>query len=285
MRLSLKRFTEQGGKDYTELVFRLKVGGMDKGIPVEAIQERPMFDAAGKVVMEKSLPSRASVPFKQPGHFNVKNEIAHVRFKTRMKGNMKVLNVEEMQSDFAIASRQKLKDYKKITDFPFKNNWYELTLKRLIRYASDNGFDAVAVPKGSVAAKRYGQNIDKLKVLKIQKNRLPTHHQVSGQKLKYEGNSKNEYVVRYFDEDGKDFMEKVFFDNNLKNLEKEIGSKNFNKLVDLEKTKKLQTGTGEVKLALDKSIILGSGKGKFELYDKAIPSFMKKFQEMECSSI
>ena len=30
-------------------------------------------------------------------------------------------------------------------------------------------------------------------------------------------------------------MEKVFFDNNLKNLEKEIGSKNFNKLVDLEK--------------------------------------------------
>ena len=43
------------------------------------------------------------------------------------------------KSDFAIASRQKLKDYKKITDFPFKNNWYELTLKRLIRYASDNG--------------------------------------------------------------------------------------------------------------------------------------------------
>ena len=70
-----ERFTEQGGKDYTELVFRLKVGGMDKGIPVEAIQERPMFDAARKVVMEKSLPSRASVPFKQPGHFNVKNEI------------------------------------------------------------------------------------------------------------------------------------------------------------------------------------------------------------------
>ena len=51
------------------------------------------------------------------------------------------------------------------------------------------------------------------------------------------------------------------------------------KFKDLEKTKKLQTGTGEVKLALDKSIILGSGKGKFELYDKAIPSFMKKYDK------
>ena len=35
---------------------------------------------------------------------NVKSEIAHVRFKTRMNGNMKVLTVEEMQSDFAIAA-------------------------------------------------------------------------------------------------------------------------------------------------------------------------------------
>ena len=79
--------------------------------------------------------------------------IAHVRFKTRMKGNMKVLNVEEMQSDFAIASRQKLKDYKRLLIFHLK-----IIAKRLIRYASDNGFDAVAIPKGSVTAK----DIDKL---------------------------------------------------------------------------------------------------------------------------
>ena len=30
-----------------------------------------------------------------------------------------------------------------LKDFPFKNNWYELTIKRLIRYAADNGFDAI----------------------------------------------------------------------------------------------------------------------------------------------
>ena len=34
-----------------------------------------------------------------------------------------------------------------ITDFPFKNNWYEIDFKRLIRYAADNGFDAISIPK------------------------------------------------------------------------------------------------------------------------------------------
>ena len=43
-----------------------------------------------------------------------------------------------------------------IKDFPFRNNWYELTLKRLIRYAADNGFDAISIPKGSVIQDRYG---------------------------------------------------------------------------------------------------------------------------------
>ena len=37
---------------------------MDKGIPVEAIQERPMFDAAGKVVVE-NLYLQGIAPFKQ----------------------------------------------------------------------------------------------------------------------------------------------------------------------------------------------------------------------------
>ena len=60
-------------------------------------------------------------------------------------------------------------------------------------------------------------------------------------------------------------------------MKKEIGPKKFNELVKLEKTKKLQIGTGDVELLLDKPIILGSGKGKAELYDKAIPSFMKKY--------
>jgi len=48
----------------------------------------------------------------------------------------------------------------------------------------------------------------------------------------------------------------------------------------LEKTNKLQLDTGDSsELLLDKEIILGSGKGKAELYDKAIPSFLKKYSK------
>ena len=268
-----ERFTEPGGEDYTELVFKIKKGGMDKGIPVEAIQERPMFDADGKVMMEKSLPSKASVPFKNPSHMNVKSEIAHVRFKTRMLGNKKLLTVEEMQSDFAIAARKKLNDYKKITDFPFRNTWYELTTKRLIRYAADNGFDAIAIPKGIVPAVRYGEDIDKVKKLIIQK------YTTIDEKVAF-NKTFTEYAVRYFDENGMDVAEKVFTKNTLKDLEKEIGVKKFNELLELEKTNKLQLDTGDsAELLLDKEIILGSGKGKAELYDKAIPSFLKKYSK------
>ena len=66
-----------------------------------------------------------------------------------------------MQSDFAILLKRK-NNPDLLKDFPFKNNWYELTIKRLLRYAADNNFDAVAIPKGSVAAKRYGESINKV---------------------------------------------------------------------------------------------------------------------------
>jgi len=239
---------------------------MDKGIPTEikGLENAGPFgsDDAGEFVTKIK-----NTPYKNPSHMNVKSEIAHVRFKTRMNGNMKILTVEEMQSDFAIAALKSNKrssaDNPKITDFPFRNNWYELTTKRLIRYAADNGFDAVAIPKGIVSARRYREEIDKVKKLIIQKNNTS----VDGE----------EYIIRYFNDDGQDVAEKVFKKENIQTLEKEIGPKKFKELLELEQTKKLRDNSGEAELLLDKEIILGSGKGKAELYDKAIPSFMKKY--------
>ena len=241
-----ERFTEEGGKDYTELVFRLKVGGKDIGVPVEVSGQK-----AGETIKRKSL-----VPFKQPAHFNVKNEIAHVRFKTRELDGLKVLNVEEMQSDFAIATKKKTGAF--VKDFPFRNNWYELTIKRLLRYAADNNFDAVAIPKGSVAAKRYGESFGKYK------------------KLNFYRGDKDSIVVDYINDEGisVDAFRYTKDGSNLtkkfSELEKEVGSKVYNQIIDT-------TESGVNKIDLDKPIIIGSGKGKYELYDKAIPSFVKKY--------
>jgi hypothetical protein len=235
-----EQYTEAGGKDYTELVFRLKVGGKDIGIPIE--RTSPSKEAFG----QKGL-----VPFKNPSHFNVKNEIAHVRFKTRDLDGLKVLNVEEMQSDFAIATKRKTGEF--VKDFPFRNNWYELTIKRLLRYAADNGFDAVAIPKGSVAAKRYGESIN------------------TAYKIMY-SKTDDQIMLSYLDQNGVSVADMSYAnaDKALNVLKKDVGEKFYNQILKTDKS-------GNSFIDFDKPIVVGSGKGKYELYDKAIPSFIKKY--------
>lgn len=42
-----------------------------------------------------------------------------------------------------------------VPDAPFKKTWHELTLKRMIRYAAENGFDRIAWTTGEQQAERY----------------------------------------------------------------------------------------------------------------------------------
>ena len=42
-----------------------------------------------------------------------------------------------------------------IPDAPFKKNWHELAMKRLLNYAADNGYDSIAITTGAEQAKRY----------------------------------------------------------------------------------------------------------------------------------
>ena len=43
-----------------------------------------------------------------------------------------------------------------IPDAPFEKNWHELAMKRMLRYAAENGYDKVAWTKGEQQAERYG---------------------------------------------------------------------------------------------------------------------------------
>jgi hypothetical protein len=40
-------------------------------------------------------------------------------------------------------------------DAPFKKNWHELAMKRLLNYAAENGYDSIAITPGAEQAKRY----------------------------------------------------------------------------------------------------------------------------------
>ena len=66
-----------------------------------------------------------------------------------------------------------------------------------------------------------------------------------------------------------------FFEEMSTVLEKEVSSKNYSEIqqmiIDVTDTNQFQFRE------LDKVEITGTGKGKFELYDKTIPSYMKKY--------
>jgi hypothetical protein len=273
-----EKYTSPGGTDYTELVFKIK----NKEGTTPAILEGE-FGTLGNNKVKSA--QRTSVNYTSP-HFNKMNEFAHVRFKTRTLDNgKKVLAVEEMQSDLLQASKTELFSSanratmnapggdKVLKDFPFKNNWYEFTIKRLTRYAADNGFDAIAIPKGSLAANRYGQKINKI---------------TSVEAVPSVGKTVDEdaYIIRIMDENNEAFKEikvsaggpgelslnQVF--EQMSSLRKDIGDKNYSILQQtyLEAVDTKQLVNNKIETS-----VTGTGKGKFELYDKTIPGYMKKY--------
>jgi len=276
-----EQYTEPGGKDYTELVFSAKTAIKPSGkyrMPFQTL------DANAVGVPQKGeigyKPNMALMQWKSP-HFGVENEIAHVRFKTRDLNGKKVLTVEEMQSDLLISAKRD----PKVADFPFKQNWHELVIKRLIRYGADNGFDAVAIPKGSVAAKRYGQDIAHIKNLKMIVEKYPkgkTFMDIDGKTTL--NNLKDTFIFKITGLDEK-LNSRILHqkqNNEVYDILKQykVSDKIKNTVDDILAGKKQiepMSNTFEFSTIPVPGKVVGSGKGKHELYDKAIPSFMKKY--------
>jgi len=59
----------------------------------------------------------------------------------------------------------------KVPNIPFKNNWQDVVLKRLIRYAAENDFDAIALAGGNIQADRYdlSNHIDSISIKKSER--------------------------------------------------------------------------------------------------------------------
>jgi hypothetical protein len=87
----------------------------------------------------------------------VENILAHVRVKDRsdLDGN-RVLHIEEVQSDWHQAGRERgYGEESGIPDAPFKTSWPDLALKRMVRFAAENGYDRIAWTTGADQKFRY----------------------------------------------------------------------------------------------------------------------------------
>jgi len=138
-----------------------------------------------------------------------------------------------------------------IADAPFKKNWHELTMKRLIKYAVDNDFEAISFTPGSVQNARYdlSKKVDSIRAEKI----------IGGEK-------DGSYTLDIYSIDGAN-INKVVPE---KKLEEFVGKDLAAKIVNDAPTYK----DGRHYSGLDLEV---GGKGMKGFYDDILPTFLKKF--------
>ncbi|NUW28964.1 ADP-ribosyltransferase-containing protein [Aliarcobacter butzleri] len=87
-------------------------------------------------------------------HWDESNIVVFTRVDDRTIDDKKTLFIEELQSDWHQEGRKK--GYgEKIPDAPFKKNWSELGLKRMIQEAVENDYEKIAWTTGKQQTQRY----------------------------------------------------------------------------------------------------------------------------------
>ena len=145
-----------------------------------------------------------------------------------------------------------------IPDAPFEKNWLEVGMKRMLRYAAENGFDYVAWTNGEQQRERY--SLAKL-ITSIGVN-VPTMSTGRSVSLHYRGDEGPDFFFMEVDENGK-----------IKNgqakgrtLSEVVGKEVADQIMAVEDSATIES----------KDIRVG-GEGLADLYDKMLPSFMNKY--------
>jgi len=90
------------------------------------------------------------------------NPAQNIAMYATMKGIKpeEIARYEQLQSAYA-----KTKDA--VPDAPFKDTWYQLALKRVMKYAADNGYERVGLTTGKQQADRYklSNEVDEINVI------------------------------------------------------------------------------------------------------------------------
>jgi hypothetical protein len=159
-----------------------------------------------------------------------------------------------------------------IPDAPFKDTWYQLALKRLTKYAAENGYERIGLTTGKQQAGRYklSNEVDEINVIGRtnmatgEKSKSVALDMKSGQSIRI-GVNNDGIVDNVSDESIKNFMGKNLSEVVGKDIAKEIMLNN----------KKTISGEG-----LD---IGGEGMKKY--YDEIYPKFLDKYGKKYGASV
>lgn len=134
----------------------------------------------------------------------------------------------------------------RVPDAPFKKNWHELAMKRLINYAAENGYDGIAITPGAEQAKRYdlSKHISEIAYDPIEKRLVGKNHE--GKLVVGEENVTPEKLANYI---GKEAAEKIM---------------------------QAQPSQGGVQRLSGVDLQVG-GEGMKGFYDKMLPDYLNQF--------
>jgi hypothetical protein len=192
----------------------------------------------------------------------------------RISSRMAALNDSQLDEFNALAQeRQRLQDLQGeemdwgnkiydaknsgVPDAPFKDNWYQLALKRVMKYAADNGYERVGLTTGKQQAKRYdlGDEVNSIDVESVEgvpNLQLVDIDVIGGQKIALEVENG---VVR----------------------EGEFAGKRLSDVVGKEMADKItNVAQGKTKSLAGEDLRLG-GEGMKKYYDEIYPKFLEKY--------
>ena len=139
----------------------------------------------------------------------------------------------------------------RVPDAPFDKNWHELAMKRMLRYAAENGFDKVAWTTGAQQAERYDIGSVVKAIRKGRENDIIVIDLKNG-----------EYIPLVVDKNGLVISGKYQGEKLSNIIGKELAEKAMNLPI------------GERLADVDLHI---GGEGMKGFYDKMLPSFMNKY--------
>ena len=154
-----------------------------------------------------------------------------------------------------------------IPSAPFEKNWAELAMKRMLRYAAENGFDKIAWTTGEQQNQRYnlGDVVNNIRATDWQENLND-----------WGGENTIEVKIIGFDLPNGDDMQFVIDRNGviLADVNEQYDGRNLADVVGKDIAVKLMA-EGEVEL--DNADLRIGGSGMKAFYDQMIPSFMNKY--------
>lgn len=193
-------------------------------------------------------------------HFsNIENQIAHVRFNERTDVyGKKVLFIEEIQSD--IANNMK-KVWHGESPLPLVDDYHSLAIKRMIRWAAENGFDKIAWTTGRMQNERYALSNH------IEKLWFRDEHGIGTKRVVLRTKTNNNLIIDV-DDKGK-LIDNPNVVNDNANLPGVAGEKTLHNLLGKELAEQIINAKEPGELS-GLSLEVG-GQGKRALYDKIIP--------------